>query len=76
MHDWKKDQAFFYCEMCGEFSKIKPNDYIEEDENEVENVTTVSCRHNWICLRDRCHNRGSGKYKAYKCTLCQKFQRR
>jgi|TARA_Y100000768_G_scaffold207161_1_gene156106 hypothetical protein len=35
-----------------------------------------SCKHEWECLRDRCHNRGKGKYMAYKCKLCNKFQRR
>jgi hypothetical protein len=37
-----------------------------------------SCRHQWVCLRDRVHNKadGRGKYMAYKCSLCGAFQRR
>ena len=54
----------------------------------VENLTAQAepepepeeqiCKHNWKCLRDRVHNKGKGKgkYMAYKCTLCNKFQRR
>lgn len=78
IHDWKKDECNYYCEICGQFSKIKPNEYVEEsiEENSDNDDVIESCRHNWECLRDRCHNRGSGKYQAYKCTLCKKFQRR
>ncbi len=45
-----------------------------EDEESMETMET--CKHEWECLRDRCHNRGKGKYMAYKCRLCNKFQRR
>lgn len=36
------------------------------------------CRHAWLCLKDRCHNKGDGRgnYKAYKCQDCSKFVRR
>ena len=36
------------------------------------------CRHVWLCLKDRCHNKGDGrgKYRAYKCQECSKFVRR
>ena len=59
------------CSICGEFNREKIIIITETD-----NVTIEKCKHNWICLRDRCHNRGNGKYKAYKCDLCGKFQRR
>ena len=35
-----------------------------------------ACRHVWECLRGRTHNRGKGKYKAYRCRECGAFQRR
>ena len=37
-----------------------------------------ACRHRWVCLRDRVHNKadGRGKYMAYKCSDCGAFQRR
>jgi hypothetical protein len=36
------------------------------------------CRHVWLCLKERCHNKGDGrgKYRAYKCQKCSKFERR
>jgi len=36
------------------------------------------CGHVWLCLKDRCHNKGDGrgKYRAYKCQECSKFVRR
>ena len=37
------------------------------------------CKHEWICLNnDRIHNKGDGKgkYQAFKCAICKKFQRR
>ena len=46
------------------------------NEDGIENEIMESCKHEWECLRDRCHNRGKGKYMAYKCRLCNKFQRR
>lgn len=76
IHNWKRDESNYYCEMCGQFSRTKPDEYFEECEEIEESSMIDKCRHNWECLRDRCHNRGSGKYKAYKCTLCNKFQRR
>ena len=56
----------------------RPKSYKEELNEEDDQVSenTEKCRHVWECLRDRCHNRGKGKYQAYKCTLCNKFQRR
>ena len=49
----------------------------DEDEESMETMElTETCKHEWECLRDRCHNRGKGKYMAYKCRLCNKFQRR
>ena len=48
-------------------------DQVIQDLNEQ---STETCKHEWECLRDRCHNRGKGKYMAYKCRLCNKFQRR
>lgn len=82
IHKWKKQvvpkKTIFLCELCGDFSKTTPTDYVEEPVEPVEEPVEehIACRHVWICIRDRCHNRGSGKYKAYKCTLCDKFQRR
>ena len=82
VHDWKKemhsDNVFYYCALCGAFSKSQPEEYVSEssdDENE-DTEDVKKCVHNWVCLRDRCHNRGNGKYKAYRCSLCNKFQRR
>ncbi len=48
----------------------KEKDYHKNSENK--------CKHDWTCLRDRCHNKGDGKgkYRAYRCSLCKKFQRR
>lgn len=43
---------------------------------EITDIQLKKCKHNWECLRDRVHNRGKGKYMAYKCFLCGKFQRR
>ena len=78
VHRWKKECQSFYCEECGQFSKTKPDEYVEEEEIEAdENEKQITtCKHQWICLKDRCHNRGKGKYYAYKCALCNKFQRR
>ena len=38
----------------------------------------AKCKHRWVCLRGRVHNRGDGKgkYHAFVCTACGKFQRR
>ena len=48
----------------------------EEIDEEEDGEATLKCHHAWVCLRDRCHNRGKGKYQAYKCELCGKFKRR
>ena len=58
--------------------QVKENDSSDNNVNVdgVENEIMASCKHEWECLRDRCHNRGKGKYMAYKCRLCNKFQRR
>jgi len=47
-----------------------------ESEDEINKQET--CKHVWECLRDRTHNKGNGKgkYQAYKCRECGKFQRR
>ena len=45
-------------------------------ESDSTTIEEIKCKHVWECLRDRCHNRGKGKYMAYKCQLCGKFQRR
>jgi hypothetical protein len=51
----------------------------------MENTQAVKaqedCSHEWIPAgsrknKDRVHNCGSGKYKAYKCSKCNKFKRR
>ena len=46
---------------------------IGDDVNKQE-----TCIHVWECLRGRTHNKGNGKgkYQAYKCRECGKFQRR
>ena len=48
-------------------------DEIEDDVNKQE-----TCKHVWECLKGRTHNKGNGKgkYQAYKCRECGKFQRR
>lgn len=79
LHTWHKEKNFFFCSVCGTTSAKQPHDYL--DDTECDDVIKDSelekkCRHVWECLRDRCHNRGKGKYQAYKCTLCGKFQRR
>lgn len=82
VHDWKKEirsDTIYYCALCGAFSKSRPEQYVSEssDDDASESTEDVKkCVHNWVCLRDRCHNRGNGKYKAYRCSLCNKFQRR
>ena len=86
---WKCERVgghiYYYCEQCGAFSQSKPALYQEETDTSEESsfeiktenmISEEKCVHNWICLRDRCHNRGDGKYKAYKCEYCNKFQRR
>jgi hypothetical protein len=65
----------YYCEVCGEFSSTKPENFHDEV-SDTEEESDEKCKHVWECLRDRCHNRGKGKYQAYKCKLCGKFQRR
>ena len=78
---WKakmeKTKTKYYCEICGITSYTKQEDMMADDvliEDAV--IEDQKCRHVWECLRDRTHNRGKGKYQAYKCTLCGKFQRR
>ena len=79
-HNWLKNPGIYICEECGKICQECPSDYEseKEDENkEDENKEDdQKCKHLWECLKDRCHNRGKGKYKAYKCKLCNKFQRR
>ena len=55
------------CDLCGEIIKDIKIMKIEESEK---------CKHSWECLRDKVHNKGNGKYRAYKCRLCEKFVRR
>ena len=52
------------------------NEIGNEIEDEVNKQET--CKHVWECLRGRTHNKGNGKgkYQAYKCRECGKFQRR
>ncbi len=75
VHSWCKDKKIFYCETCGEISTTRPETY-ESNVEELSETEVEKCKHVWECLRDRCHNRGKGKYQAYKCKLCGKFQRR
>ena len=63
-----------------QISKSEKKEY-DTSKNSVDEVIQdldeqSTCKHEWECLRDRCHNRGKGKYMAYKCRLCNKFQRR
>ena len=46
--------------------------------SQLHDSLRVRCHHQWVCLRDRVHNRadGRGKYMAYKCSRCGAFQRR
>ena len=89
--NWCREANTYYCNVCGAFSNVQPVYYNEEekedlnetngnvesmDDSEEESQTDKKCKHVWECLRDRCHNRGKGKYQAYKCKLCGKFQRR
>ena len=80
-HEWVKNHTFYVCNACGDTSTKKPHDYtseIEEGEDDEPGGEgdAEKCKHVWECLKDRCHNRGKGKYQAYKCKLCRKFQRR
>lgn len=82
-------KPYWFCVACGAYSESQPagvpdhpveeeteEETEEEIEEEEDGEATLKCRHAWVCLRDRCHNRGKGKYQAYKCELCGKFQRR
>lgn len=78
-HEWINNNNFYTCIECGLVTKDKPIDFYEiesEQPDSTEETEHEKCRHVWECLRDRCHNRGKGKYQAYKCKLCGKFQRR
>ena len=70
MCTWYRGVGFSYCNECGAYKEDGEPELVETGCEEVK------CKHEWECLRDRCHNRGGGKYKAYKCRLCGKFQRR
>jgi len=56
-----------------EEKKYEIEDEIKDEVNKQE-----SCKHVWECLKGRTHNKGNGKgkYQAYKCRECGKFQRR
>lgn len=69
---WIQEADYEYCQKCGAYRKVVKENIEENVEENVED----KCKHVWECLRDRCHNRGKGKYQAYKCKLCGKFQRR
>tara|TARA_A100001015_G_scaffold309987_1_gene410481 strand:- start:6333 stop:6602 length:270 start_codon:yes stop_codon:yes gene_type:complete len=64
------------------FTVDEEKKYEIEDEigNEIEDEVNKqeTCKHVWECLRGRTHNKGNGKgkYQAYKCRECGKFQRR
>ena len=75
-HSWVNCKTFYVCQECGTTSSKQPDDYEETQKLDINKVEEERCRHVWECLRDRCHNRGKGKYQAYKCKLCGKFQRR
>lgn len=77
----------YYCEVCGKYSKTAPHGLekdVENNTNEAkdanESVESVNeeadtkCVHKWMS-GNRCHNRGKGKYKTYKCEYCGKFYR-
>ena len=84
IHEWKKEvhstKIIFFCELCGEFRNTQPEDYVEEVVEDDEEEEFSKYKHEWVCLGDRCHHAkgkaGGKKYKAYKCQLCGKFQRR
>ena len=66
-----------------EINDIKNSDLFTVDEDKkYESQDDINkqetCKHVWECLRDRTHNKGNGKgkYQAYKCRECGKFQRR
>ena len=78
IHEWCLDNKVYYCNNCGIVTMKRPDTYEsdKESDKEPDDDEPEKCRHVWECLRDRCHNRGKGKYQAYKCILCNKFQRR
>lgn len=60
-------------------NNICKNKLEDISENKLEDIPNEDkCQHVWECLKDRTHNKGNGKgkYKAYKCRECGKFQRR
>ena len=74
IHGWQStvDDETYCVILCGQQQMV-----VERDESvSPTSQTEETCRHVWECLRDRCHNRGKGKYQAYKCRECGKFQRR
>jgi len=76
VHTWICEHSLYVCSECGHVSNKRPDDYFSEESDKEEEKEESKCKHVWECLRDRCHNRGKGKYQAYKCKLCGKFQRR
>ena len=76
VHNWIFEQKIYVCLNCGIISNSMPLDYVCEESSSEDVEEETKCKHNWECLKDRCHNRGKGKYQAYKCKLCGKFQRR
>ena len=82
-YNYHKCEVGFTCE-CGKLFKSK-NDLMNHKNDKHNSSLSVKknnshdrCLHDWICLKDRVHNKndGKGKYRAYKCTKCNTFQRR
>ena len=85
IHKWTKDKVAYFCNLCGQFSKEHPKDYIEElaevEEPEADEKEYMKCKHVWRTLGDdRMHHKrgkvGGKKYVNFRCDICQKFQRR
>ena len=74
----------YWCRVCGHFTTKRPKDYnTKKPESEhtkpCENVSTDTeekCIHDWKCIKERVHNKGdgNGKYRMYRCRLCEKVK--
>lgn len=72
------DEIGFVCKETSEDGVSTLTVHRPPDENDTgsQGEDEGPCMHVWVCLRGRTHNRGNGKYQAYKCRECGEFQRR
>ena len=78
----QNDKVHYYCNLCGVFSKLRPTDFVElenkQNDEQNENPEESKCVHSWKEQKNHCHNKGNGngKYRIYRCSYCNKFQKR